>query len=257
MTALIQVNKVARNFGAVPVFQEISFEVQPGRHLALLGPSGCGKSTLLRLITGLDSPSAGDIRIEGALASSAKRIVIEPHERKIGMVFQELALWPNLSALENVELGMARMSRSRRERRAAAREALKVLRLDDLENRVPAALSVGQQQRVALARALALRPKLLLLDEPFTGLDLTLKAEIFEEIQRLAKGFDLTLLLVTHDPFEARSLTSEALVLEKGVCCEQGPLEDLLVSPVSATLRAFVANLSKPPGHDAERSEIK
>jgi len=248
MTALIQVNKVARHFGTVPVFRDISFEVWPGRHLALLGPSGCGKSTLLRLVTGLDAPSAGDIRIEGVLASSARRIVVEPHERKIGMVFQELALWPNLSALENVLLGMARVSQSHRERRATAREVLKVCRLDGLENRVPAALSVGQQQRVAVARALALRPKLLLLDEPFTGLDLTLKAEIFEEIRRLAKDFDLTLLLVTHDPFEARSLTSEALVLEKGGCCEQGPLEDLLANPVSATLRAFVANLSKLPG---------
>lgn len=247
MTTLIQVNKVAKDFGTAPVFRDISFEVRSGRHLALLGPSGCGKSTLLRLVTGLDVPSAGDIRIEGELASSARRIVIEPHERKIGMVFQELALWPNLSALDNVLLGMARMSHSHRERRATAREVLKVCRLDGLENRVPAALSVGQQQRVALARALALRPKLLLLDEPFTGLDLTLKAEIFEEIRRLAKDFDLTLLLVTHDPLEARSLTSEALVLENAGCCEQGNLENLLANPLSATLRAFVANLSRAP----------
>ncbi|RKX35162.1 MAG: ABC transporter ATP-binding protein [Verrucomicrobia bacterium] len=247
MTTLIQVNQVAKDFGTVPVFQDISFEVCPGRHLALLGPSGCGKSTLLRLVTGLDVPSAGDIRIEGELASSAKKILIEPHERKIGMVFQELALWPNLSALDNVLLGMARTSQPHRERRTTAREVLKICRLDGLENRVPAALSVGQQQRVALARALALRPKLLLLDEPFTGLDLTLKAEIFKEIRRLARDFDLTLLLVTHDPLEARGLTSEALVLEKGGCCEQGNLEDLLANPVSATLRAFVANLSRAP----------
>jgi len=245
MTALVQADRVAKSHGTVSVFRDISLEVWPGRHLALLGPSGCGKSTLLRLITGLDLPSAGEIRIEGNLASSAQRIVIEPHERKIGLVFQELALWPNLSALENVLLGMARTRHSRRERRAIARDVLKICQLEGLEKRVPAALSVGQQQRVALARALALRPRLLLLDEPFTGLDLTLKMEIFEEIRRLADDFDLTLLLVTHDPFEAQSLTSEALVMEKGVCCEQGPLEDLLKNPMSATLRAFTANLSR------------
>jgi ABC-type Fe3+/spermidine/putrescine transport system ATPase subunit len=248
MTPLISIEGVAKSFGAEPVFREVSFEVWPGRHQALLGPSGCGKTTLLRLVTGLDTPDAGEIRVQGILASSPGRIHVEPQERKIGMVFQELALWPNLSALENVVLGMARMDLSRGERRAAAMEALKSCRLEGFEDRVPAALSAGQQQRVALARALAVRPVLLLLDEPFTGLDLTLKAEIFEEIRRLAGEFDLTLLLVTHDPLEAGALASEALVLEEGTCCEQGSLDDLLAKPVSATLRAFVESLSGDRG---------
>ena len=244
MTPLIQVSDLAKTFGADPVFRDLSFAVRPGRHLALLGPSGCGKSTLLRLMTGLDVPSAGEIRVEGVPASSAGRIHLEAHERRIGMVFQELALWPNLSALENVVLGMARTGQSRRDRRAAAREALARCRLDGLAERLPAALSAGQQQRVALARALAPRPKLLLLDEPFTGLDLTLKAEIFAEIRRLVDEFGLTLLLVTHDPLEARALASDALVLEEGRCCEQGALGDLLADPVSGTLRAFVRQLA-------------
>jgi ABC-type sulfate/molybdate transport systems ATPase subunit len=227
MTPLIQVKELAMDFGDGPVFEGLTFAVLPGRHLALLGPSGCGKSTLLRLMTGLDAPTAGEIIVQGTPASSAGRILVEPYERQIGMVFQELALWPNLSALENVVLGMARTRHSRRERRAAAQAALNLCRLDGLDDRRPAALSTGQQQRVALARALALRPKLLLLDEPFTGLDLTLKAEIFAEIRRLADECALTLLLVTHDPLEAKALASEAIVLEDGRCREHGPLGDL------------------------------
>ena len=238
------------SFSHGPVLEEISFALFPGRHLALLGPSGCGKSTLLRLVTGLDAPTAGEITVQGALASAAGRILVAPYDRGIGMVFQELALWPNLSALENVVLGMARSGHSRSERRTEARAVLKLCRLQGLEDRRPAALSAGQQQRVALARALALRPELLLLDEPFTGLDLTLKAEIFAEIRRLADDCDLTLLLVTHDPLEAIALASEAIVLEDGHCREQGIIEDLLADPASDTLRAFVRNLADPRGRE-------
>jgi len=250
MTPLIQLKDVAMNFGHGPVLEKISFTLLPGRHLALLGPSGCGKSTLLRLVTGLDAPTAGEITVRGTLASAAGRIPVAPYDRKIGMVFQDLALWPNLSALENVVLGMARTGHSRSERRAEARAVLDLCRLEGLEDRRPAELSAGQQQRVALARALALRPQLLLLDEPFTGLDLTLKAEIFAEIRRLAEDCDLTLLLVTHDPLEAIALASEAIVLEDGRCREQGPIEDLLANPASDTLRAFVRNLADPRGRE-------
>lgn len=245
MTPLIQLNDVSMDFGNGPVFEGLSFSVLPGRHLALLGPSGCGKSTLLRLMTGLDVPIAGEVIVQGTPASSAGRILVEPYDRQIGMVFQELALWPNLSALENVVLGMARTGNSRRDRRVAARSALKLCRLDGLDDRRPAALSAGQQQRVALARALALRPKLLLLDEPFTGLDFTVKAEIFAEFRRLTDECDLTLLLVTHDPLEARALASEAIVLENGRCREQGPLKDLLSNPESDTLRTFMQSFTE------------
>ncbi len=248
MKPLIQLENVAMSFAHGPVLEEISFALFPGRHLALLGPSGCGKSTLLRLVTGLDAPTAGRIIVRGETASTAGRILVAPYDRGIGLVFQELALWPNLSVLENVVLGMARTGHSRTERRAEARAVLELCRLDGLENRRPAQLSAGQQQRVALARALALRPRLLLLDEPFTGLDLTLKAEIFSEIRRLADECDLTLLLVTHDPLEAIALASEAIVLEDGRCREQGAIEGLLANPQSGTLQAFVATLDNPRG---------
>ena len=240
-SVLVEVRDLGKDFGAGSVvFRGISFEVRRGGHLALLGPSGCGKSTLLRLLTGLDVPGEGEIRVRGELASVPGKAMLEPHRRGMGMVFQELALWPNLTALENVELGMPRDGNPRRHRRAEALRALERCRLGGLEKRKPAELSVGQQQRVALARALAPSPDLLLLDEPFTGLDLTLKREIFEEIHRLVADFGLTLLLVTHDPGEARALARDALVIEDGGCREAGRIDELLANPASATLRAFV-----------------
>ena len=224
---------------AVPVFEDLTFTLDPGEHLALLGPSGCGKSSLLHLLCGLDAPTEGEIFIENALASRAGSIVIPPHQRGIGMVFQELALWPNLSTLDNILLGIPREKLNSTQRIEAAHEAIRQCQLDGLEHRRPSELSIGQQQRVALARALAPRPRLLLLDEPFTGLDLTLKKEIFEEIHQLIAEYQLTLLLVTHDPSEAYHLTQDVIVLENGVITEWGKLQNLLESPTSKTLKAF------------------
>jgi ABC-type Fe3+/spermidine/putrescine transport system ATPase subunit len=243
MTPLVQVRSVSKQFDRAFVFQDVSFDVIAGGHLALIGESGSGKSTLLRLLAGLDTLTAGEIRIEDRIVSSAERILVPPHKRKIAMVFQDLALWPNLTALDNVVLGMAQANLSRQERRAEALAALRSSRLDDLAQRKPHALSAGQQQRVALARALAVRPKLLLLDEPFAGLDVIVKAQLFEEIKSLCNNFRVTLLVVTHDPLEAAALCSEAAVIENGRLQERGPLKTLLDNPSSAILKALVAQL--------------
>jgi ABC-type sulfate/molybdate transport systems ATPase subunit len=243
MTPLVQVRAIAKQFGAVPVFEDVSFDVHTGAHLALIGESGSGKSTLLRLIAGLDPLTAGEIRIEDRLVSTAERIQVPPHERKTAMVFQDLALWPNLTALDNVTLGMAQAKLARQERRAQALAALRACRLETLAQRKPHALSAGQQQRVALARAFAVRPSLLLLDEPFTGLDVIVKAQLFEEIKSLCANFGVTLLMVTHDPLEAAALCSQAVVIEGGRLKEKGPLEALLDHPTSAILKALVAQL--------------
>jgi iron(III) transport system ATP-binding protein len=238
---------VAKRFGTVPVFEDVSFDVQIGAHLALIGESGSGKSTLLRLLAGLDAPTAGEIRIEDRVVSIAGRILAPPHERKLAMVFQDLALWPNLTALENVIFGMPQAKLPRQERRARALAALRACRLDDLAHRKPHALSAGQQQRVALARALAVRPRLLLLDEPFTGLDVIVKAQLFGEIRSLCANFEVTLLVVTHDPLEAAALCHEAVVLENGGVKEKGQLKSLLANPSSAILKALVAQLEMRP----------
>lgn len=243
MTPLVQVRSIAKQFGPVPVFEDVSFDVQAGAHLALIGESGSGKSTLLRLLAGLDTLTAGEIRIEDRLVSSAERIVVPPHKRKIAMVFQDLALWPNLTALDNVILGMAQSNLSLSERRAQALTALRACHLVELAHRKPQALSAGQQQRVALARALAVRPRLLLLDEPFAGLDVIVKAQLFDEIRLLCTNFDVTLLVVTHDPLEAAALCSEAVVIEDRRLKEKGSLKTLLSDPASAILKALVRQL--------------
>lgn len=247
MMPLVQVRSVAKQFDSAVVFQDVSFDIVAGGHLALIGESGSGKSTLLRLLAGLDTLAAGEIRIEDRPVSTAERILVPPHERKIAMVFQDLALWPNLTALGNVVLGMAQAKLSRQERRAQALAALRACRLDDLAHRKPNALSAGQQQRVALARAVAVRPSLLLLDEPFAGLDVIVKAQLFDEIKSLCANFGVTLLVVTHDPLEAAALCSEAVVIEKGRLQEKGSLNSLLKDPSSAILKALVAQLEMRP----------
>jgi len=245
MSPLLEVRELSKSHGSTPVFSRVGFAILPGEHLALLGPSGCGKSTLLRLLAGLDAPAEGQIQIEDRLVSAPGKILVPPHERGIAMVFQDLALWPNLDAIHNVLLGMAQTPLSRSQRGAQALAALKLCGVEAFTHRKPAQLSAGQQQRVALARALAVRPKLLLLDEPFSGLDVILKAQLFAEIQSLAREQGVTLILVTHDPLEATALCAQAVVIESGVITDQGPLAALLAQPpASATLRAFVRQLA-------------
>ncbi len=243
MTPLVEFRSVAKAFGNEKVFEDISFTITAGQHHALLGPSGCGKSTMLRLLAGLDQPNAGKILIDGALVSDSVKCLVPPHERHLAMVFQDLALWPNLSALGNVLLGMAQSPASRREKREQALAALQACGLESLANRRPAQLSIGQQQRVALARALAGHPTLLLLDEPFSGLDITLKAQLFAQLQQLATSRAVTLILVTHDPLEATALCKNVLVIEDGSLCEHGAFHELLLQPRSATLQAFLRQL--------------
>jgi len=246
MPSLVELKDVSRRYGYSEIFKGVSLEIPAGEHLALLGPSGSGKSTLLRIIAGLDPPSTGEVCLSGRLASSPGRIVLEPHERGLAMVFQDLALWPNLTALENVELGLAGAKLARVSRRERALAALERCGIVELTNRRPAQLSGGQQQRVALARALAVQPRLLLLDEPFSGLDLANKVRLCGEIVGLCESLGITLLVVAHDPLEALALCSSVAVLEEGCISEAGTFERLLQQPASETLRTFVAQLPIP-----------
>jgi ABC-type Fe3+/spermidine/putrescine transport system ATPase subunit len=209
MKPLLEIVGLSHRYGSTVVIDDLSLSLEAGRHLALTGPSGCGKSTLLRLIAGLEAPLKGAILIEGRSATLDSRIYLPPHRRSVAMVFQDLALWPNLTALANVELGLASTELSHKEKRERAAEALALCRISDLGSRKPAQLSGGQQQRVALARALAVRPKLLLLDEPFTGLDAALKAQIIADLTDLSTLHHITLLAATHDPEEAEALACE------------------------------------------------
>jgi ABC-type Fe3+/spermidine/putrescine transport system ATPase subunit len=241
MLSLLEVRSIAHRYDSVDVLLDVSLEIRKGEHLALLGPSGCGKSTLLRLVAGLEIPASGEVWLQGVLASSTGGIALAPHQRGLAMVFQDLALWPNLTALENVVLGLAGARLERRERNSRARAALERCGILGFSERLPGQLSGGQQQRVALARALAVQPKLLLLDEPFSGLDLASKASLCNEILRLTTTLEVTLMLVAHDPFEAAALCSQVAVLEGGRISEIGALDHVLQRPLSETLRAFAA----------------
>jgi ABC-type Fe3+/spermidine/putrescine transport system ATPase subunit len=206
MIPILEISDLTHRYDSAIVLEGFSLSVMTGRHMALIGPSGCGKSTVLRLIAGLEIPDRGTIHIHGDLVTDGCRIMVPPSKRGISMVFQDLALWPNLSALANIELGLASSRLSKRERLASARHSLELCRIPDLADRKPSQLSGGQQQRVALARALVVRPSLLLLDEPFTGMDDELKEKLIEELQKLSNENGITVLIATHDFREAEAL---------------------------------------------------
>ena len=245
---LVELRNVGKRYGSLQVFREVCLRIESGRHFALLGPSGCGKSTLLRVMAGLEPPTSGEVWLEGSLASASEQITLAPHERRFAMVFQDLALWPNLTVLENVELGLAGVRLKRPERKERALSALRACRIEECADRRPAELSGGQQQRTALARALAPHPKALLLDEPFSGLDIAVKGHLYAEIRRLCQEFGVTVVLVSHDPLEATALCSYGAVIEHGRIRENGEFQELLRAPESETLQAFVEQLRETRG---------
>jgi ABC-type Fe3+/spermidine/putrescine transport system ATPase subunit len=237
--ARFEFRSVGKSYGNHPALCDVCCAVRPGENLAVLGPSGSGKSTALRLLAGLEAPDSGAVLLNDVAVSVAGRVVLPPHRRDLALVFQDLALWPNLSARDNVLLGLAGLSLPRREALARADEALSLCGVEDLAGRKPGAMSGGQQQRVALARAVAVRPALLLLDEPYAGVDLVLRSRLLAEVRALAALQDMTVVLVTHDPWEALALCGRAVVLDRGRVVEAGPLAELLRAPRSELLRVF------------------
>jgi ABC-type Fe3+/spermidine/putrescine transport system ATPase subunit len=241
----LELRTVSKMYDDHLALSEMSFTVMAGEHTALLGPSGCGKSTVLRLLAGLDAPSAGQVLLDGGVVSEPNRILKPPHLRGMAMVFQDLALWPNLSVMGNVLLGLSGTSLSKQEKRMRACEALALCAIESLADRKPGTLSGGQQQRAALARALTVQPTYLLLDEPFSGLDLVTKASLLQEIATLAISQRFTIILVTHDPIETFTLCRSAIVLQSGHMEEAGPLEQLLRAPRSQIFKIFRSHLAK------------
>jgi iron(III) transport system ATP-binding protein len=213
--SLLRLQDVTKRFtpGDAPAVDALSLRVEPGEVLALLGPSGCGKTTTLRLIAGFEAPDRGTIELRGELVSTPGRVV-PPEARGVGIVFQDLALFPHLSVADNVAFGLGRFERSARGRRVA--EVLDLVGLGGLARRFPHELSGGQQQRVAVARALAPAPALVLLDEPFSSLDADLRAVIREEIGKILRLTGTTAVFVTHDQQEAFTLADRVGVLNAG-----------------------------------------
>lgn len=239
MKPLVSCHNLECCLGRQTVLRGISLELEAGQSLALVGGSGSGKSTLLRIIAGLEVPQRGEVLLSGELATQNGRILIPPCKRNVAMLFQDGALWPNLSVGENVHLGLAGQRLSRAERQVRIRDMLNRCSLAEMSDRLPRTLSGGQQQRAALARALAGQPRLVLLDEPFGGLDLLTRKSVAEEVVSLRRELGFALVLVTHDPWEIKALCDHLAVLEEGVIAECGTLTELAASPKTSLARAI------------------
>ncbi|HUF32653.1 MAG TPA: ABC transporter ATP-binding protein [Acidimicrobiales bacterium] len=233
----IVVDRISKRFGSVPVLRDVSLRVAPGSVVALLGPSGCGKTTLLRTIAGLEVPDSGTVAV-GERVLTSSRTVVPPERRQIGMVFQDWALFPHLSVGRNVAYGLDRAAR--RSRRVD--ETLALVGLAGLADRAPGTLSGGQQQRVALARALAPQPLVLLLDEPFSNLDTSLRVEVRTEVHRLLAELGVTTVFVTHDQEEAFVLGDEVAVMRDGAIEQQATPAEIYAAPASPWVAGFVGD---------------
>jgi putative spermidine/putrescine transport system ATP-binding protein len=209
--AYLELKGVRKVFRGHVALESFTLAVEEGEMMCLLGPSGCGKTTTLRVVAGFEAPDAGEVRLAGADITG-----VPAQRRDIGIVFQSYALFPHLTVNENVGFGLAMRGRPRADIESEVREALKVVRLDGVGERLPRQLSGGQQQRVALARAIAIRPRLLLLDEPLSNLDAKLRDEMREEIKRIQRAVGITAVFVTHDQLEALALADRLAVMDQG-----------------------------------------
>jgi iron(III) transport system ATP-binding protein len=241
----LAVADVVKRFGATDVLRGVSLAVQPGQICALLGPSGSGKTTLLRTIAGLERPDRGRVTVGHRVLSDANGTWVPPEQRRVGMVFQDWALFPQMTVSANVAFGLSRVKRRRTPR---VREVLDMVGLATFADRHPGTLSGGQQQRVALARALAPRPEVLLLDEPFSNLDTTLRVRVRTDVNRLLAETGITALFVTHDQEEAFVLGDVVAVVNDGVIEQVGPPADLYRRPASPWVASFVGGGNLVPG---------
>jgi molybdate transport system ATP-binding protein len=216
-----------------PIALDVEFAVAPGEILALVGPSGSGKSTTLRAIAGLYAPSGGKVACQGSVWLDGEAgISVPPRERRVGMVFQSYALFPHLTAVENVVEALGDVPAGQRQ--TQARALLKRMHLDGLEDRRPAQLSGGQQQRVAVARALARRPDVLLLDEPFAAVDRVTRRRLRRELIELRRELSMPVILVTHDLDDVVRLADRMCVLNAGKILQTGTVEEVMARPASA-----------------------
>ena len=231
----IRCNNVTKRFGSVLAVNQVDLTVAPGEFLSLLGPSGCGKTTMLRLIAGFEVPDTGTIEIGDLCVVGPKRW-IQPERRRVGMVFQDYALFPHMTVAENVAYGVRKWP----DQRERVGKALRLVGLDSLRERMPHELSGGQQQRVALARALAPEPDVILMDEPFSNLDVALRARIRAETREILARAGATVIFVTHDQEEALSLADRVAVMWGGQIAQVGEPEELYRNPTSREVAQFV-----------------
>ncbi|MCI2398887.1 ABC transporter ATP-binding protein [uncultured Aliiroseovarius sp.] len=239
-TPRLEIRNIRRQFGGRNVVNDVSLSVMPGQVTCLLGPSGCGKSTTLRIIAGVDDQDGGEIFIDGNLISDGATRV-PPEGRSVGLMFQDFALFPHLSVSDNVAFGL---KGTRTEKRLRVRELLEKVGLTRFLDAYPHELSGGEQQRVALARALAPRPKIMLMDEPFSGLDNRLRDGIRDETLSILKEENTAVLLVTHEPEEAMRMADEIALMRHGRIVQRGAPYNIYNAPVDERAAAFFSDVN-------------
>jgi ABC-type Fe3+/spermidine/putrescine transport system ATPase subunit len=232
---LVSVQKVTKRFGETAAVDGVSLDVAPGELVTLLGPSGCGKTTLLRLVAGFERPDEGRVLIAGRDVTADP-----PHRREVHTVFQQYALFPHLTVARNVAFGLERKRLSRDEIARRVAEALDLVRLSGLEDRLPSQLSGGQQQRVAIARAVVLEPRALLLDEPLGALDRKLRDEMQSELKELQRRLGIAFVFVTHDQEEALSMSDRVVVMHAGRIEQEGAPREIYERPRTRFVAGFV-----------------
>jgi iron(III) transport system ATP-binding protein len=237
---VLKLDGVRKSYDEAVVIHDLSVTVRDGELLTLLGPSGCGKTTTLRLIAGLERPDGGAVNIDGDRVTGSA--FVPPEQRDVGVVFQEFALFPHLSARENIAFGIEEWDEA--EKRVRVEELLELVGLTDHGDKSPDELSGGQQQRVALARSLAPKPQLLLLDEPFSNLDVDLRVEMREEVREILKEAGVTAVSVTHDQEEAMSISDRVAVMSNGQIEQIGTPEEVFQQPESRFVAGFLGHAS-------------
>jgi ABC-type Fe3+/spermidine/putrescine transport system ATPase subunit len=236
---MLKLDSISKSFGDKPVLHDISIEIGKGERFILLGQSGCGKSTLLRMIAGFESPDKGKIWVEGDEISS---LPIE--KRPVGMIFQNYALFPHMTIYDNIAVGPRVRELAEPEIEKRIEELLEITHLRDLKNYYPQNISGGEAQRVALARAVINRPKILLLDEPFSALDPSLRKHLREELVEMQRNLGITFLFVTHDQEEAMSMATKMCIMEKGSIKQSGTPTDLYDRPKSSFVANFLGEIN-------------
>ncbi|MEL7090907.1 MAG: ABC transporter ATP-binding protein [Pseudomonadota bacterium] len=237
----LEMNGLTRSFGGRRVVDDLSLSIEAGQVTCLLGPSGCGKSTTLRMVAGVETPDAGTIHVDGTLICDGPQ-GLPPEERGVGLMFQDFALFPHLSVADNVAYGL---KGARAEKKARVGQMLERVRMARFASAFPHQLSGGEQQRIALARALAPRPRVMLMDEPFSGLDNRLRDGIRDETLELLKSEDTAVLLVTHEPEEAMRMADEIALMRDGKIIQHGAPYNVYTRPVDQQSMGFFSEINR------------
>ena len=233
---MIECRNISKKYGTLTAVSDISLHLREQEFISILGPSGCGKSTLLRLIAGLEVPSAGQVFLQDK-EISGKKISLPPERRRFGMIFQDFALFPHLSVEGNIAFGV---NGSASEKQQRVKELLKLVSLTHLAKKMPHQISGGEQQRIAVARALAPRPRLILMDEPFSNLDYQLRQQLRRDIRKILKHEGVATILVTHDQVEAITFSDRVLLMHDGKLVQSGTPEEIYQQPQTLWASSFV-----------------